>query len=55
MQPNQPNSWWGKGEPELRSLYEWIDLQSHGQTMGDKRMRSGTWCSGRRARLGTTV
>ncbi len=37
MHPNQPNSWWGKSEPELRSLYEWIDLQSHGQTIGDKR------------------
>lgn len=24
------NTWWGKSEPELRSLYEWIDLQQHG-------------------------
>lgn len=21
--------WWGKAEPELRSLYDWIDLQQH--------------------------
>jgi hypothetical protein len=33
MQPN----WWGKSEPELRSLYEWIDQQTHGQTTGDRR------------------
>ncbi|MEZ0325061.1 MAG: hypothetical protein ACAH95_04085 [Fimbriimonas sp.] len=38
MQPLQPNQWWGaKSEPELRSLYEWIDQQTHGQTVGDRR------------------
>jgi hypothetical protein len=36
MQPTSQNHWWGRGEPDLLSLYKWIDLQSHG-TGSDRR------------------
>jgi hypothetical protein len=30
------HNWWSRGEPDLISLYQWIDLQAHG-SMGDRR------------------